>query len=83
MKIEIKKVVIGKFEEVHILHIYPHSTQMNLYRRYAADHWEHLLGKHGWRRYLGPTLLEEAYENWQRNAKRNAKQAKPPTKANK
>jgi len=79
MKIEIKKVVSGEFEEVHILHIYPHSTQMNLYRRHTVDHWEHMLGKHGWRRYLGPGLLEEAYEKW----KRNAKQAKPPAKTNK
>ena len=70
MKIEIKAVTHGEFERVEVLHIYPHSEQMNRYRRYASDHWCHLLGKHGWHRYLVPELLEDAYQIWVRtNAK--------------
>ena len=69
MKIEIKSVTKGEFEEVHVLHIYPHSTQMNLYRRYAPDYWEHDLGLHGWNRYTGPDLFEDAYQLWIRNEK--------------
>ena len=66
MKIEIKSVTPGEFEEVDVLHIYPHSTQMNFYRRYAPDHWDHDLGLHGWNRYMVTELLEEAYQMWLR-----------------
>ena len=80
MKIEIKSVILGEFEEVKVLHIYPHSEQMNRYRRYGSDHWDHLLGAgHGWHRYMEPHMLENAYQLWVRNAK----QAKQTAKTNK
>jgi len=71
MKIKIKSAIHGKFVELEVLHIYsPHSQQLNRYRRYAPDHWCHLLGKHGWHRYLTPEILEETYQDWERNAKK-------------
>ena len=67
MKIEIKSVTKGEFEEVHVLHIYPHNQQLNLYRRYEPDHWCHFLGDlHGWHRYMAPDILEESYQLWMR-----------------
>lgn len=69
MKIEIKSVTHGEYEEVQVLHIYPHSEQMNLYRRYD-DHWDHLLGKQGWISLIDPALFEDTYQTWMRNAKK-------------
>ena len=78
MNIEIIKVEQKECEEVHVLHIYPHSEQMHLYRRYGPDHWEHLF-RGQWLRYMTPELLEDAYQIWVRNAK----QAKQTAKTNK
>ena len=67
MRIEIKSVTHGEFEEVYVQHIYPHSQQMNLYRRYGPDHWSHFLGDlHGWHRYMTPEILEEKFQEFMR-----------------
>ena len=78
MKIEIISVTKGEFEEVNILHIYPHSQQMHRYRRYVTPItgeivWEHYLGNlHGWHRYTVTEFLEDAYQIWLRNEKSTA-----------
>jgi len=82
MKIKVIKVEKKQHEDVHIMHIYPPDDreEENLYQRHGPDYWTHWLGtRHQFIRYLGPGLLEEAYQEWMRNAK----QAKPPAKTNK
>lgn len=68
MKIEIVKVVKSDYEEIET-----NEKYMNRYRRYGPDHWCHKLGVYGWHRYMGPDLLEEAYQRWVRKNATNTK----------
>ena len=72
MNIKIISVEDKECQEIEILHIYPHSTQKHLYRRYGPDHWEHFLGTlHGWNRLIDATLYEGTYQEWIREQKKS------------
>ena len=74
MNIKIISVEDKECKEIEILHIYPHSTQKHLYRRYGPEHWCHFLGSlHGWNRLLDATLYEETYQTWKLNERKNIK----------
>ena len=59
MKIEIIKVEKKEVEEITT-----NQDTFNLYRRFEADHWEHLLGLDGWVIYRFSDVIEQAYQAW-------------------
>ena len=59
-KYEIINVEHGEFDRIEVK---GYRGRIDVFRRYNADYWDHLLGE-TWERYRDPSIIEGVYQKW-------------------